>query len=192
MQKKRPLNWVRNQRVSRSHTIMPEMEHTSLSRRTVRFRDRSVWVKKEKSYLIMTRKHRALSMKMTRSQGQSMVCMPTRISRKMMAALSGRKILSLIRRQRPKTMRSILQEQAMMENRPGISTSESIMSKRSRPLQGMLWIRKNTKSNWTGIRRQEMSMTWETVIRYQIRKIRLETMEMIQAVAFMSWKKEKN
>lgn len=48
-----------------------------------------------------------------------MVCMPTRISRKMMAVLSGRKILSLIRRQRQKMMRSILQEQEMMELRPG-------------------------------------------------------------------------
>lgn len=83
--------------------------------------------KKEKSYLIMTRKHRALSMKMTRSQGQSMVCMPMRISRKMMAALFGRKILSLIRRQRQKTMRSILQEQEMMELRPEIFILENIM-----------------------------------------------------------------
>ena len=140
----------------------------------------------------MTRKHRALSMRMIRSQEPSMVCMPTRISRKMMAVLSGRKILSLIRRQRQKMMRSILQEQEMMELRPGISTLESIISKRSRLLQDMSWIRKNMKSNLTGIRRQEMSMTWETVIRYQIRKIRLETMEMIQAVEFMSWKKEKN
>lgn len=31
-----------NQRVSRSHTIMQEMEHTGLIRRTVRFLDRSV------------------------------------------------------------------------------------------------------------------------------------------------------
>lgn len=43
------------------------------------------------------------------------------------AALSGRKILSLIRRQRQKTMRSILQEQEMMELRPEIFILENIM-----------------------------------------------------------------
>ena len=50
--------------------------------------------------------------------------------------------------------------------------------------------------------KHEVELNWGTTAgnvndmgdsdKVQIRKIRLETMEMIQAVAFMSWKKEKN